>query len=110
MEIIEQTNRTILFDEINPEKLDILTIIGDVKGLESLDDDKIKEINEKLLVKSFDEFLDKFSPTVYSFFNAANQKVMYTLSKPIFTMLAQLKISIVITVGRMHGISTCQIL
>ena len=82
MEIIEQTNRTILFDEINPEKLDILTIIGDVKGLESLDDDKIKEINEKLLVKSFDEFLDKFSPTVYSFFNAANQKVMYTLSKP----------------------------
>lgn len=82
MEIIEQTNRTILFEEINPEKLDLLTIIGDVKGLESLDDDKIKEINEKLLVKDFDQFLDKFSPTVYSFFNAANQKVMYTLSKP----------------------------
>lgn len=36
--------------------------------------------------------------------------IKYTLSKPIFTMLAQLKISIVITVGRMHGISTCQIL
>ena len=82
MDIIEQTNRAILFEEINPEKLDLLTLIGDVKGLESLDDDKIKEINQYLLVKSFDEFLDKFSPTIYSFFNAANQKVVYTLKKP----------------------------
>ncbi len=82
MEIIEQTNRTILFDEINPEKLDLLTLVGDVKGMESLDDDKIKEINGYMLVKSFDEFLDKFEPTIYSFFNAANQKVIYTLKKP----------------------------
>jgi hypothetical protein len=82
MEIIQQTNRTILFDEINPEKLDLLTLVGDVKGMESLDDDKVKEINEHLLVKSFQQFLDKFSPTVYSFFNAANQKVIYTLTKP----------------------------
>nr|WP_225942124.1 transcriptional regulator [Sporosarcina limicola] len=71
-----------LFEEINPEKLDILTLVGDVKGIDSLSDEKIKEINEHLLVKSFDEFLDKFSPTVYSFYNAANQKVMYTLKKP----------------------------
>ena len=82
MDIIEQTNRTILFDEINPEKLDLLTLVGDVKGLESLDDDKIKEINGYLLVKSFDEFLDKFEPTIYSFFNASNQRVIYSLVKP----------------------------
>ncbi|MFB5763900.1 transcriptional regulator [Paenibacillus medicaginis] len=82
MEIINQTNRTMLFEEINPEKLDLITIVGDVKGIDSLSDEKIKEINEHLLVRSFDEFLDKFSPTVYSFFNAANQKVMYTLKKP----------------------------
>lgn len=82
MDIIQQTNRTILFEEINPEKLDLLTLVGDVKGLNSLNDDKIKEINEHLLVSSFDEFLDKFSPVVYSFFNASNQKVMYTLEKP----------------------------
>ncbi|MDR1066646.1 MAG: transcriptional regulator [Clostridiales bacterium] len=82
MNIIEQTNRTILFDEINPEKLDLLTLVGDVKGLESLDDDKIKEINENLLIGSFDEFLDKFEPKIYSFFNAANQKVVYTQKKP----------------------------
>ncbi|WP_371367041.1 hypothetical protein SRRS_11640 [Sporomusa rhizae] len=82
MDTIEQTNRTILFEEINPEKLDLITLVGDTKGLESLSDEKIKEINEKLLVRSFDEFLDKFSPVIYSFYNAANQKVLYTLKKP----------------------------
>lgn len=85
MDIIKQTNRTILFEEINPEKLDIITVVGDVSGLDSLDDEKIKEINEHLLVKNFDEFLDKFSPTVYSFYNARGDgkgEVVYTLKKP----------------------------
>ncbi len=82
MNIINQTNSAMLFEEINPEKLDLLTLVGDVKGIESLDDDKIKEINQYLLVNSFDEFLDKFNPKVYSFFNASNQKVVYSLTKP----------------------------
>ncbi|MGC5325334.1 transcriptional regulator [Brevibacillus sp. SYSU BS000544] len=82
MDIISQTNRTMLFEEFNPEKLDLLTIVGDVKGIDSLSDDKIKEINEHLLVKTFDEFLDKFTPVVYSFYNAVNQRVMYSLKKP----------------------------
>ena len=29
---ILQTNRTILFEEINPEKLDLITLVGDKKG------------------------------------------------------------------------------
>ncbi len=82
MSIIRQTNRTLLFEEINPEKSDILTLVGDVRGIDSLSDEKIKEMNEVLLVRSFDEFIDKFDPTVYSFFNANNQKIMYTLQKP----------------------------
>ena len=57
METITQTNRTILFAEINPERLNLLTLVGDVRGKSSLDDDKIKEINEELLVSSFEEFL-----------------------------------------------------
>ena len=61
MEIIYQTNRSMLFEEINPEKLDLLTLVGDVKGIDSLDDEKIKEINEHLLVKSFDEFLENLA-------------------------------------------------
>lgn len=82
MDVITQTNRTMLFEEINPEKPNLLTLIGDTRGIESLDDAKIKEINKNLLVRSFDEFLDKFSPVVYSFFSAGNQKVMYTLNRP----------------------------
>lgn len=82
MDVITQTNRTMLFEEINPEKLNLLTLVGDAKDLESLDDAKIKEIHEALLVHDFDEFLTKFEPVVYSFFNAATQSVAYTLEKP----------------------------
>ena len=82
MDIIQQTNRTILFEEINPEKLDLITVVGDTKDINSLNDDKIKEINELFWVNNFDEFLEKFAPVVYSFYNANNQKVMYTLKKP----------------------------
>ena len=82
MNTISQTNRTILFDEINPEKHNLMTLVGDVRGVSSLSDDKIKTLNEALLVRSFDEFLQKFEPVVYSFFDANNQKVLYTLKKP----------------------------
>jgi hypothetical protein len=82
MDIIEQTNKTVLFAEINPEKYNILTLIGDTRGVESLTDEKIREINASLCVESFDEFLKKFEPTIYSFFDAAGQKVMYSLKKP----------------------------
>ena len=51
MSIIRQTNRTLLFEEINPEKSDILTLVGDVRGIDSLSDEKIKEMNEALLVR-----------------------------------------------------------
>lgn len=82
MNVITQTNRTILLEEINPEQLDLLTLIGDVKGIESLSDDKIKEINSYLECRSFAEFLEKFSPVVYSFFDANSQSVKYLLRKP----------------------------
>ncbi len=82
MSIIKQTNRSLLFEEINPEKPDLLTMVGDVRGIDSLSDGKIKEMNEALLVRSFDEFIAKFEPVVYSFFNANNQKIMYALEKP----------------------------
>lgn len=82
MSVINQTNRTMLFEEINPEKPDLLTLVGDVRGIDSLSDEKIKEMNSNLLVHSFDEFIDKFCPVIYSFFNANNQRIMYSLEKP----------------------------
>ena len=82
METITQTNRTLLFAEINPERNNILTLIGDVRGKSSLDDDKMKEINNELLVSSFEEYLEKFCPTVYSHCDAYSGEVKYTLVKP----------------------------
>ena len=79
---INQTNRTILFEEINGEKLDLLTLIDDIGSFESLEDEKIKEINNHLLVKSFDEFLEKFEPKIYSYYDANSKNIMYLLEKP----------------------------
>ena len=82
METITQTNRTMLFAEVNPERLNLLTLIGDVRGKNSLDDDKIKEINEELVVSCFEEFLEKFSPVVYSWCDASSASIQYSLIKP----------------------------
>ena len=82
MAAITQTNKTMLVESINPEQLNLLTLVGDVKGADSLTDDKIREILGYLEVSSFDEFVQKFMPVVYCFFNANNQRVMYTLERP----------------------------
>ena len=82
METITQTNRTILFAEVNPEKLNLLTLIGDVRGKTSLDDEKVKEINEALVVGSMEEFFEKFAPVVYSWCDAATGNIQYSLINP----------------------------
>lgn len=82
METINQTNRTLLLDVINPEMPDLLTLVGDVKGLDSLDDDKMKEINQYLECHSYEEVEQKFKPVVWSFFDANTQSVKYTLERP----------------------------
>ena len=82
MNIISQTNRTLLLEEFNPEKPDLLTLIGDVKGIDSLSDDKIKEIDQYLECRSYEEFQEKFAPCIYSFYDANSQSVRYTLKKP----------------------------
>lgn len=81
--VIKQTNRTILFEEINPEKLDLLTMIGDVKGIDSLSDDKIKEINQYLECRSFNvAALMSFKPnlrraSILSLMQTASRSDMY---------------------------------
>ena len=57
MEIISQTNRTLLLDVINPDKMDLLTLVGDVKGIDSLNDDKMHEINQYLCCYSYEEMV-----------------------------------------------------
>lgn len=61
---MEQTNRTILFEEINPEQNNLLEMIGDVKGKESLTDEVVGNINKLLSVSTFQEAVEKFEPKV----------------------------------------------
>ena len=82
MEIIEQTNRTILFDVVNPEVFNMFNIMSDVdENSRSLTDEKVAEINDALLVKNFDDFLKKFQPTIYSYFDQ-ERGMVYELTKP----------------------------
>ena len=63
--MISQTNRTILFDVVNPEVFSLSDLMtGTEENVSSLTDEKIKEINDALLVSSFDDFLKKFKPTI----------------------------------------------
>lgn len=76
---MNQTNRSILFEVINPEKADLLTFLSDVSSKESLSDDKLKEIHGNLAVSSFEEFLEKFSPTVNMLLQTNDKKVVFSL-------------------------------
>jgi hypothetical protein len=79
---IPQTSRTLALDEFNPQMPDLLTEIGDSRSIDSLDDEIVRRINDRLLCRSFPEFMRKMKPTVYSFFDANGGSVRYTLKKP----------------------------
>ena len=76
---MNQTNRCILFEVINPEKADLLTFLSDVNSKVSLSDEKLKEIHGDLVVTSFEEFIQKFSPTVKMLVQTNEKKVAFSL-------------------------------
>ena len=82
MSDIRQCNRTAYFGEINPEADDFITLAGDTRGLDGLDDTIIQEIEDKLVVRNYKEFEDKFAAVVYSFFDVNSQRPIYTLERP----------------------------
>lgn len=82
MQIISQTNRTLLLEVINSTKMDLLTLIGDVKGIDSLDDDKMREINQYLECRSYEEAERKLDPTIWHYYDANAQMVRYTSVYP----------------------------
>lgn len=77
---MEQTNRTILFEEINPNKGSILTFIQDEMP-ESISDNTLQQINSYLEVASFEECLEKFEPTVFLCFDLEKKQVLCTLNE-----------------------------
>lgn len=60
----------------------MFNIMSDVdENSKSLSDEKVAEINNALLVNNFDEFLRKFKPTIYSYFDQ-ERGMVYELTKP----------------------------
>lgn len=59
---MEQTTRTILFEEFNPAVTNLSNILNDpIKDRDVL----LKKIKDELMVTNFKEFLKKFNPTIY---------------------------------------------
>ena len=74
-----QTNRSILLEVINPEKPDLLTMITEENARESLSDEQLARIHEKLVVSSFPEFIRKFAPTVKMILDTESKQVTFSL-------------------------------
>ena len=75
---MEQTNRTILFEKVNPAKAGILSLISLDERKESLSDEDIKRIHTYFQVASFKEFVEKFSPTVNMILDTDNCTVGFS--------------------------------
>ncbi len=54
--------RTILFAQVNDRKEDILSLLMRTEGQLALSDEQMQEINTHLLVRSTEEFVQKFLP------------------------------------------------
>jgi len=80
LNVVKQTNNTLLLEKINEEKDDLITLLSDTKDKKGLDDSKLAEIYDKLAVRSFEEFLDKFAPTLYLMFDN-NMNPIYSTTK-----------------------------
>ncbi len=87
MDIIQQTGKTILFEEFNKDKMDLVTLL--TKDEEELSQDKFTSAlmgKDGLAVESFEEFVEKFAPTIYETLIKTENgaKFVYTLEKPSF--------------------------
>jgi hypothetical protein len=77
-----QTNRAVPVKKISSERSDIPMFTEDVRGAENLTDEDIRETFKVLNVGNFNEFLSKFEPTIYAFFDTVKQHNIYALKKP----------------------------
>ncbi|MFR8667047.1 MAG: hypothetical protein ACLVEI_04180 [Anaerobutyricum soehngenii] len=92
MDIVKQTGKTIIFEEFNKEKFDLVSLL--TKDAEEISLEKFKDelmgkqddgSNAELIVESFEEFVEKFSPTVYETVVRTGEnssKFVYELERP----------------------------
>lgn len=62
--VMQQTNRTILFEQLNPHKENLTDILGLSEESESLSDDDMSMVEQMFVVHNFEEVMTKFDPAV----------------------------------------------
>lgn len=77
-----QTNRTLLIEEIAPNKENLISLIHNVEQRESLSDEEINVVHDKLEVSSFEEVIEKFDPKIYMFLDTDNLQVNFYRTMP----------------------------
>lgn len=77
-----QTNRTLLIEEIAPNKENIISIVNYIEQREGLSDEEINKIHQKLEVSSFHEVIEKFNPCIYMLLDTDNLQVDFFRTIP----------------------------
>ena len=88
MDVVKQTGKTIIFEEFNrdEDKMNLVTLL--TRDDEDISLEKFKEAlmgkESELVVHSFEEFVDKFAPTIYETVvkTGDTSKFVYELDKP----------------------------
>lgn len=88
MDVVKQTGKTIIFEEFNKDedKMNLVTLL--TRDVEQISTEKFKEAlmgkDSELVVESFEEFVEKFSPTIYETVlkTGDTSKFVYELEKP----------------------------
>ncbi|MDF2544619.1 MAG: hypothetical protein K0S47_4337 [Herbinix sp.] len=83
MDMIKQTGRTIIFEEFNKEKEDLCTLL--TRDTDEISTEKFVQSLKSLEVTSYQQFLDKFAPTIYETVVQTDEntyKFVYELEKP----------------------------
>ena len=84
MDIVKQTGTTIIFEEFDSNKPDLITLL--TKDEDELPIEKFRNLimgeDSELVVKSFSEFEEKFSPIISIFYSTFEpSKTIWTNSK-----------------------------
>lgn len=87
MDLVKQTGTTIIFEEFNAEYDDLVTLLTRDSEMVSLEKFKNELIgkNAALAVESFEQFVERFSPTIYETIVQAEDgcpRFVYELEKP----------------------------
>lgn len=78
---LKQTNRTILFSKVNSEMPSLVKIFSEIEDEEAkaISEELLKKIEDNLVVDSFEQYLERFKPTIYS--ESVNGEIRYALRK-----------------------------